>query len=102
MPFMQSILPGRIVHVDFGGVKPLKLGPGGRNAISSDILKVPSEYKNGDVVTSFAKVPTQTNGVLQMETAFAEPEGWGVISGKHSNAPRILHELWYSVKDMLT
>lgn len=80
MPFMQSILPGRIVNVDFGRVEPLRLGPGGRNAISSDIKKVPSSYKNGDAVTSFANVPSQTNGVLQMETAFAEPEGWGVIS----------------------
>jgi hypothetical protein len=82
MPFMQNILPGRIVNVDFGGVKSLKLGPGGRNAISSDMKKVPAEYKNGDVVTSFANVASQTNGVLQMETAFAEPAGWGVISGK--------------------
>jgi hypothetical protein len=81
MPFMQSILPGRIVNVDFGGVEPFRLGPGGRNGISSDIKKLPSSYKDGDVVTSFAKVPNQTNGVLQMETAFAEPEGWGVISG---------------------
>ena len=82
MPFMQSILPGRIVNVDFGGeAETLRLGPGGRNAISSDIKKLPSSYKDGDVVTSFAKVPSQTNGVLQMDTAFAEPEGWGVISG---------------------
>ena len=81
MPFMQSILPGRIVNVDFGGVTSLKLGPGGRNAISSDVKKVPSDYKDGDVVTSFASVPSQTNGLLQMETAFAEPEGWGLISG---------------------
>ena len=81
MPFMQSVLPGRIVNVDFGGVESLKLGPGGRNGISSDVKKVPSSYKDGDVVTSFANAPSQTNGVLQMETAFAEPEGWGVISG---------------------
>jgi hypothetical protein len=81
MPFMQSILPGRIVNVEFAGVKQLKLGPGGRNAISSDVKKLPSSYKDGDVITSFAKVPKETNGVLQMDTAFAEPEGWGVISG---------------------
>jgi hypothetical protein len=81
MPFMQSILPGRIVNVEFGGVEALRLGPGGRNAISSDVKRLPSSYKDGDVVTSFAKVPNQTNGVLQMDTAFAEREGWGVISG---------------------
>ena len=80
MPFMQSILPGRVVRVDFSGVEELKLGPGGRNAISSDTKTLP-EHKNGDVVTSVAKVPGDTNGVLKMDTAFAEPEGWGVISG---------------------
>jgi len=86
MPFMQSILPGRIVNVDFDGVEPLKLGPGGRNAISSDIKKLPSSYKDGDVIACFAAVPNQTNGLLQMDTAFAEPEGWGVISGKSTPA----------------
>jgi hypothetical protein len=90
MPFMQSILPGRIVNVDFAGGTPLKLGPGGRNAISSDIKELPSQYENGDVVTSFAKVPSQTNGVLQMQTVFAEPEGWGVISGDTALITRLL------------
>ncbi len=81
MPFMQSILPGRIVNMEFDGSTSLKLGPGGRNAISSDLKTLPSSYKDGQEVTSFATVPKETNGVLQMDTAFAEPEGWGVISG---------------------
>ena len=89
MPFMQSILPARIVNVDFGGVTSLKLGPGGRNAISSDIKSIPCESKDGDVVTSSADVPEQTNGVLQMKTVFAEPEGWGVISGDISYNPSL-------------
>ena len=93
MPFMQSILPGRIVNVDFGGVKALRLGPGGRNAISSNIKKLATAHKDGDVVTSFAKVPSQTNGVLQMDTAFAEPEGWGVISGNTTSAFKPAHLL---------
>lgn len=80
MPFMQSILPRRIVNIDFDGVKALTLGPGGRNGISSDIKKVPNFYKNGNIVHSSAKVPKGTNGLLQMETVFAEPDGWGLIS----------------------
>jgi hypothetical protein len=83
MPFMESVLPGRVVNVDFAKEKDLKLGPGGRNGISSDIKPLPY-HNNGDVIPSFAKVPEQTNGVLRMKTFYAEPEGWGVISGIES------------------
>ncbi|KAL5353930.1 hypothetical protein ACLOAV_000015 [Pseudogymnoascus australis] len=79
MPFMQSVLPGRVVNVDFGRRTHLKLGPGGRNGISSDLRPLP-RHKDGDVVTSVAKVPRGTNGILEMKTVYAEPEGWGVIS----------------------
>lgn len=79
MPFMQSTLPGRVVKVDFGD-KQLKLGPGGRNGISSDVRALPS-HQDGEVVTSVANVQRGANGMLQMKTFYAEPEGWGVISG---------------------
>ncbi|KUJ13973.1 uncharacterized protein LY89DRAFT_590393 [Mollisia scopiformis] len=79
MPFMQTILPGRVVAVDFEDQDKLKLGPGGRNGISSDIRSVP-EHKDGEIVESTALVPQGANGVLNMSTAYAEPEGWGVIS----------------------
>lgn len=80
MPFMQSVLPGRVVNVDFRRRTQLKLGPGGRNGISSDIRPLP-QHKDGDVVTGVAKVPRGTNGILEMKTVYAEPEGWGIISG---------------------
>jgi hypothetical protein len=80
MPLMQSILPGRMVNVDFAERTPLKLGPGGRNGVSSDIRALPN-YNDGDIIHSFARVPQRANGVLQMRTAFAEPEGWAIISG---------------------
>ncbi|KFX92828.1 hypothetical protein V490_05166 [Pseudogymnoascus sp. VKM F-3557] len=79
MPFMQSVLPGRVVNVDFGRRTQLKLGPGGRNGISSDLRQLP-RHKDGEVVTGVAKVPRGTNGLLEMKTVYAEPEGWGVIS----------------------
>ncbi|KFY34311.1 hypothetical protein V494_06883 [Pseudogymnoascus sp. VKM F-4513 (FW-928)] len=79
MPFMQSVLPGRVVNVDFGRRTQLKLGPGSRNGISSDIRQLP-RHKDGDVVTGVAKVPRGTNGLLEMKTVYAEPEGWGIIS----------------------
>jgi len=86
MPFMQSMLPGRMVNVDFAERTPLKLGPGGRNGISSDIRTLP-EYKGGDIVPSVARVHQGANGILQMRTAFAEPDGWAVISDRiHSSS----------------
>jgi len=78
MPFMQSILPGRKVNVTFDS-EHLTLGPGGRNAISSDIRRLPS-HNDGDIVSGTAKVPAGTNGVLTVQTVYAEPEGWAVIS----------------------
>jgi len=84
MPFMQSILPRRVVNVDFAERTPLKLGPGGRNGISSDTRPLPN-YNGGDVVPTIARVPQGANGILQMRTTFAEPEGWAVISGKMAN-----------------
>lgn len=81
--FTREILPGRKVHVDFGagGKKQgLDLGPGGRHAISSDRRKIPGTG-DGELVRNRAKVPATTEGQLEFETIYAEPEGWAVISG---------------------
>jgi hypothetical protein len=80
MPLVQSILPGRRVTVDFGQSKEIELGPGGRNAISND-TKVLPRHAGGHIVTSVAQVPEGANGELQMRTVYAEPTGWGIISG---------------------
>lgn len=80
--FTREILPGRKVHVDFaaGGKKQgLDLGPGGRHAISSDRRKIPGTG-DGELVRNRAKVPATTEGQLEFETIYAEPEGWAVIS----------------------
>jgi hypothetical protein len=79
MPFMQSILPGRKVNVILENTT-VTLGPGGRNAISADVKPVPS-HNDGKIVSSTANVPKGANGILTMRTAYAEPEGWAVISG---------------------
>jgi hypothetical protein len=83
MPIMQEILPGRVVNVKFPHSNEIKLGPGGRNAISSDVKNLP-KFNNGEVVPSVAVVPEGANGILRMKTVYAEPEGWGVISGRCS------------------
>ncbi|KAI1770549.1 hypothetical protein F4818DRAFT_259461 [Hypoxylon cercidicola] len=81
-PFLQDIKPGAQVNALYGGSTPLKLGPGGRNGISSDIKSLP-DSGGGDgahLVPTSAKVPKGTDGILKMKTFYAEPEGWGVIS----------------------
>ncbi|RDW83446.1 hypothetical protein BP5796_04937 [Coleophoma crateriformis] len=78
-PFMQNILPGRAVNVNFGRREKLKLGPGGRNGISSDIRSLP-DARNGEVVVSTALVPQGADGLLEMNTVYAEPDGWAIIS----------------------
>lgn len=85
-PFLMDVRPGRVVDVDAEnrqGDEQLRLGPGGRNGISSNIRGLKGA-KNGEVVTWNAKVPTGAEGILEMRTVFAEPEGWGVISGESS------------------
>ncbi len=80
IPFTQDILPGRQILVTFGG-DSIKLGPGGRNGISSDLRTVPGS-RGGFLVSSQAEVAETVTGILEMKTLFAEPEGWGVISGE--------------------
>jgi hypothetical protein len=81
IPFVQAVLPARVVRVNCASRRELKLGPGGRNGISSD-TKGPPAFTDGEIVPSAAKVPEGTSGMLKMNTVFAEPEGWGLISGK--------------------
>ncbi|KAK3905487.1 hypothetical protein C8A05DRAFT_41543 [Staphylotrichum tortipilum] len=78
-PFVMEVLPGRQVKVNFNGSTPLKLGPGGRNGISTDVRKLPGAHA-GSIVKSTADVPMGVMGVLAMRTVYAEPEGWAVIS----------------------
>lgn len=88
--FVMDIQPGRQVRVNFGADKAatataaaeakLKLGPGGRNGISSDIKRVPDPAKGKLLAMSEADVPVGATGILQMKTVYAEPEGWAVLS----------------------
>lgn len=79
MPFLQDILPGREVGALHRGQLSLRLGPGGRNGISSDLRHLP-DAPAGTVVGTAAQVPPGADGILAMKTLFAEPEGWAVVS----------------------
>ncbi|KAI9645067.1 hypothetical protein NHQ30_005801 [Ciborinia camelliae] len=80
-PFLMDVRPGRFVDIDseHQGNEKLRLGPGGKDGVSSDIRKL-KDCKDGEVVTWKARVPNGAEGILEMRTVFAEPEGWGVIS----------------------
>ncbi|KAK7949336.1 phosphatidate phosphatase APP1 [Apiospora aurea] len=80
LPFIQDIRPGTQVKALQAGTENLKLGPGGRNGISSDVKPVRKGEEHPQIAPTFAQVPKGVNGVLMMKTFFAEPEGWSVIS----------------------
>lgn len=75
-PLLDSILPAHSVTIDLQGMN-VKLGPSGRDGVSSDDLAIPGhDMKDGQVITSNAinADATSTN------TIFAGPKGWAVIS----------------------
>ncbi|KAH7320269.1 hypothetical protein B0I35DRAFT_478529 [Stachybotrys elegans] len=78
LPFLTDVnrlAKTHVSHVD----KQLQLGPTGINGLSTDVLDV-SNVRAGSVVTATAKVPRTTKGMLQMNTFYAGPEGWSIIS----------------------
>lgn len=89
-PFIQDIRPGTQVKALQAGSNLLKLGPGGRNGISSDVKPAEKSGDHPNIAPSFAQVPDGANGVLMMKTFFAEPEGWSVISGESDRSQATL------------
>ncbi|KAI0484047.1 hypothetical protein GGR56DRAFT_6817 [Xylariaceae sp. FL0804] len=90
-PFVQDIRPGSQASVLYRGDRPMTLGPGGRNGISTNTKKLPGlgDGDGGELIApTFANVPEGADGVLEMKTFYAEPEGWGVISGKSRSGIR--------------
>jgi len=75
-PLLDSILPAHAVKVDLQGVN-VRLGPSGRDGISSDELAIPGNgYKDGQVTTAEAIHADAT----PMNITFAKPTGWAVLS----------------------
>ncbi|EDU43436.1 DUF2183 domain containing protein [Pyrenophora tritici-repentis] len=75
-PFADQILPAHAIEIDLLGLKA-RLGPSGRDGISSDELAVPgSDHKNGQV-TSFKAINANAT---PFNITFATPKGWAVLS----------------------
>ncbi|KAK1253934.1 hypothetical protein MKX07_002011 [Trichoderma sp. CBMAI-0711] len=83
LPFLWDIRAGRATTVSQHGGAQLKLGPSGLNGISTNVLKLvhDGEGATSDGHTKRATLDVEgVEGVLSMETHFAGPEGWGIIS----------------------
>ena len=85
---VRTVQPARWTEVKFPSGEITKFGPGGYNRISSQVVSIEGTHREGDV----AHVDAVTKGLTSdggMETFFAEPEGWGVLSGKSRLAQRL-------------
>ena len=87
-PFLQTIQPARSVDVKLPGGEVKRLGPGGREAISSQIVHGLGELKDGETMQVEA-VEKAVAPHGSMNTYVAGPEGWMVVSGKMTKASRI-------------
>ncbi|KAL6720938.1 hypothetical protein ACLMJK_000038 [Lecanora helva] len=78
-PFVQTIAPARSVDVKLPSGTTHKLGPGGRSAISSDVIADMTAHANGSSATTTA-IPQTLTPHGPMLTHYADPDGWAVIS----------------------
>lgn len=75
-PLLDQILPAHAVEIDLHGVN-VRLGPSGRDGISSDELAIPGTgFKDGQVTTAKALHTDATTNKIH----YAKPSGWAVLS----------------------
>jgi phosphatidate phosphatase APP1 len=76
-PMLDSILPAHAVMIDLQGMD-VRLGPSGRDGISTDELAIPGHgYKDGEVITTRS---VKNVAATPLNTTFATPKGWAIIS----------------------
>ncbi|PHH85927.1 hypothetical protein CDD83_10988 [Cordyceps sp. RAO-2017] len=78
LPFLWDLRPATIITALHQG-KQLKLGPTDVNGLSSNVLRVPGRT-GGSLVRTLAKSGSGSGAIPQMQTYYAGPDGWGVIS----------------------
>lgn len=79
-PFVETIAPARHVNIKLPNGTVEKLGPGGRSAVSQQIVASLPDHKDGNSA-EIAAIPSHVTPHGPMLTQFAEPEGWLVVSG---------------------
>ncbi|KAF4464794.1 actin filament organization app1 [Fusarium albosuccineum] len=78
IPFLWDIQAARVFWLEHRK-RELKLGPTSINGITTVVLPV-ERYHKGSAVDATALVPPEVKGFLDMQTYYAGPEGWGIIS----------------------
>ena len=79
-PFVETIAPARYVDITLPNGTVAKLGPGGRSAVSEQIIVSIQDHKDGDSA-EISAIPSKLTPHGPMLTHFAEPEGWLMVSG---------------------
>ena len=79
-PFVETIAPARYVDINLPNGTVAKLGPGGRSAVSQQIIVSIQDHRDGDSA-EISAVPPGFTPHGPMLTHFAEPEGWLMVSG---------------------
>lgn len=90
-PFADAIAPARYVKITLPTGKVQKLGPGGPNGISNQIVADLGRFKTGNMAVNSA-IPSTLCPYGSMTTYFAGPEGWSVISGEHQFPPQFIFD----------
>ncbi|XWW94912.1 hypothetical protein V2A60_002862 [Cordyceps javanica] len=82
IPFVWDVRVAKTVSVSQEGSrkKTIKLGPTGFNGVSSNVMPVASHTKGAVVEATAGGLPSGIPGLLGMQTYYAGPSGWGVIS----------------------
>lgn len=89
-PFLWDIQAVRVFTLKHQR-RSLRLGPTSMNGITSNVLNVDAD-REGALVEAKAQVPRGVKGILDMQTNYHGPDGWGIISGMWSIVP----EYWQS------
>ncbi len=91
IPFVWDVRVAKTVSVlQKGSRKIIKLGPTGFNGVSSNVMRVASHSRGAMVNATAGDVPSGIPGLLGMQTYYAGPSGWSVISGTENKS-----SLWF-------
>ena len=85
-PFVETIAPARHINIKLPNGSIEKLGPGGRSAVSQQVV-VPIPDHNDGNSAEISAIPSHATPHGPMLTHFAEPEGWLVVSGTPHQIP---------------
>ncbi|RDA86004.1 hypothetical protein CP532_4870 [Ophiocordyceps camponoti-leonardi (nom. inval.)] len=81
LPFLWDIRPATTITALHQGRTRLRIGPSNANGLCSNVLTIPGSAEGSLVRTSAKSSKAGGDGAIpHMETYYAGPEGWGIIS----------------------